>query len=291
MSWVYVHTGNGEYLAHRNEVLHHFPQLWQHIEENTLIDLPRLASELMVELPARSRKSALQVLKSLFGIFRHHDFWEGKLESRVLDTLYRLFNNDRMNAIHPTRGLRSSRNHFTTLAAFAELTDSRHLAHALLEAFWDHRHTILDYERSHKMPEWANAIEALRGLIPTHEMNKCLQYLARKYNDNLDFGRGRHLRRADWMPAPRAHTMPPVYYRQRIMPHPGYLPLPPPEPLAIGYPSPAHSLNYLDDRDVEMDHMKVEQEILRERVENLEVNQELGVAGGALSPMRAILPY
>jgi len=273
MALVDVWTGNGSYEVDSQQLVHFFPLVWDFISGH-LLDLPSLVRPLSANLPARSRKSALRVLKSLFGIFKVHHAWDHDLAAYVAAMIDRSIHDDTFGKTYLIRGLQRSRNAFATLAALAEITGSWHLAIILIDVFWGHRRTVADCDRPGSIDGWARAIELLRGLVPPHDINKCVQYLAREYNGDLGFGRGRHLWRRDYFPAPRARTMPPVHYCPRISPRPGFLPLPAPEPMYHPLPSPAVSMGYVDPyRDAEMDEMKMEQEILRDKVDLLEWNQ------------------
>jgi hypothetical protein len=281
-----VYTGSTFYMVDCHLLRHYFPQLW-HCFDGRNLDLVLLVDQLPAGLFSRSRKSTLSVLKVLFGFFRRSNAWDDEVTEHVTSRFLSNVNHDMQRGVHHIRGLQRSRAAFTTSASLAALTESRQLAVTLVDVFWDQRRDLVDYERTSKLDEWACAIELLTGLVPFHDINKCLQYLARKCNNGLDFGRGRLLQRPEYIPGPRARTMPPVYYRPRISPHPGYLPLPAPEPMYDPLPSPAHSLGYVDAyRDAEIDGLKIEHEILAQKVDQLAWNQaELNAEMGMQIPL------
>jgi hypothetical protein len=304
MDRVHVYIGNTFIQAHRSQIVLYCPTL----ADQHYIDLNWLATEIQRELPDYSRKSTLQVLKSLFGMFKNRQ--RPGVQVGIGNIFHELFAQDSHRFGH-RRGLQRSRSKFAVLAALAQTTESYELARILVGIFWAEKRTILDCERTAKLPEWAQALEALQGLGVDNEVHDCLLYLARKYDslryyyDHSGFYdpsteallelfrrllssmpvRGRHLHRGGWgLPAPRARTVPARYFSR-----PRHIALPPPEPLAIGYPSPAHSMNYLDD---EVNVLKMEQDQMLDRIENLEANQEVGNAfASPLAPFQQALPW
>lgn len=283
-----------------------FHNLWPHIGEFGCVHLPILTQELRQFLPQRVKVIG-KVLRTLFGILKHEQIaWEG-LAPRLSQVLDNILNRD-LWPHRKSNGLSSYRSHFVILAGFARMTHSKQLARILTDFFWDQRRCVLEYERTAFLYEWATAIEELRGLVSHQESNRCLSYLARKVdsihsnyhksglNDprmdtiiqmlyslleggSIDYGRGR--RHARFLPdIQRARTMPP-----RFQYHHPQIHSPPPEYLlpydnrmivpALPSPSPSMDLalqnGYVDE---EMDLLKFRQEMLENKVEQLEMGIE-----------------
>lgn len=205
------------------------------------------------------------------------------------------------------------RNKFTILASLANVTCSSELADLLIEAFLNHRNT----RAIHQGYEiWMEALDALRGLASPYDVEKCLRLLSRvdvpggsliplsygkygagsdsrsigRYNpradkymdrmermvhemeDNIrDLDRGRRISRAShWR---RSATMPPLL-------HPA-IALPAPASWTNPFPSPAlmPQNNHLFDHEVDN---------LRQRVSNLEFNQQLQMALPPAAAMPAL---
>jgi hypothetical protein len=271
MSQVQVQISGPSFWIDRFLLETYFPDIWNFGDgwSFNYLDLRILADEIDMQLPHRSRSSTTKALKSVFGALAR---WNNGLDKAVGQRLHNDITDDITFRIPRDGGLQRTRNAFATHAALADKTSSTHLAVLLIDFFWDQRRVVVDYERPAKIDEWIASLEALRGLAPHQEVNRCIDYLLRKYNTPIDYGRGRRYRRPEYYAPPlrlRARTMPPVMQRPR------YLQLPPPEPMIIGLPSPAHSMGHFDAyRDAEMEELKAEQDMLAQKVDELAWNQE-----------------
>ena len=277
MASISVFNGQRWYPIFEGYIHQYFPRLPDYYDRLGTIDLRIIADQIRTTVPSRSRRTILTPLKSLFGFCKSWDIEE--LEPRVERYLYDLFARDALLPLYG-RGLVKSRNTFAALAAFCRLAGSYQVASTLIQVFWCQRRDIVSYERTGQILEWAMALESLRGVADDHDIDRCLDYLSRKFDNGLDSGRGRHFLRPGYYPAPRSRTMPPAYYRPRIPHHPGYLALPAPDPMFHSIPSPAHSVGFIDShRDAELDEMRMDHDNLAQKVDQLEWNQaELNAA-------------
>jgi hypothetical protein len=291
MSQVHIRIGSSNFWIDSLLLNTHFPDVWNFNNGyyGNYLDLQILADDIDMQLPYRSRSSTKKVLKSVFGSLAAR--WNNNLDRAVGNRLHNDIADDTTFQIMRNGGLQRSRHAFATHAFLADKTTSTILAELLIDFLWDQRRTIVDCERPTKIDEWIASLDALRGLAPHHEINKCIDYLLRKYNTPIpiEYPRGRRFHRPEYYAPPplrlRARTMPPVMQRPR------YLQLPPPEPMLIGLPSPAHSMGHFDAlRDAEMEELRVEQDVLAQKVDMLEWNQEAineQIVGAQPVPMAA----
>ncbi|KAF1965391.1 hypothetical protein BU23DRAFT_561132 [Bimuria novae-zelandiae CBS 107.79] len=276
---IHIYAGNRNYYLPQSIAIVWCPDLlnWGHT-----VSTRDLTNEIRRRLPSVIPNTVSKNLKTFFGLVqtqRDYRYTRDRLRDRINDFFHQDLS---FLGLRPV-GLPRARASFTALAGFADLSGSTELADVLLEVFNIQRDAVVDHERTSSIYDWYVALEQLQGLVDPREIDRCLRSLSRRRDnvhhhhvsrggydpqmerllDKMDrmvneMERGRNFNRG--IAFPRSRTLPPMPPMQMLMPAaPAW---------ASAYASPTLSAREDYFRDAEMEEVK-------ERLENLEVGQQI----------------
>jgi hypothetical protein len=247
--------------------------------------------------------SALKHLNELFVALKESAGGTEVFRSLIYQRLQWALNEDFRMVGHPD-GLHHCRRRFVVLAHASKANGSHVLASALATFFFSNQNWIVGKERSRFLGAWGLAVMDIRSKLAPADAANCFRALAQRiddirrsrpqirYYDNRwhdlicammeagpmypgfgyldDWDRGRRPQR-DLFWEPRARTMPPPMIRQS----PVLLP-PVQDVVPYHYQPPTSVMDmvpYMGNQVEEVEHLANRQDVLEQRIENLEVDQ------------------